>query len=347
MKASALAIVWAALLAAPSQPASAQDAASQILDYRGQDRSERLLAAAKKEGTVNLYTSLNAEDVKRLTAAFEARYGIKVSAWRSRSENVVQRSLAEARAGHDVVDAIETNGPELESLAREKLLTTFYSPHAADLVQSAIPHHRLYLPTRFNVFVQAYNTNLVRKDDLPKSYEDLLQPQWKGRLGIEQSDTDWMAQLIQYWGEKRALDFFRGIAKQDLQKRKGHIVLANMVAAGEVPLALTIYSFEIDHLQHKKAPIEMLALDPVIAKPNGIAIAKHAPHPGAALLFADFMLSDAQRLLSDHGAVTASTRAATSPIDRNRLVILDPAMVIDGWDRWSKLWDQYVMGTGN
>lgn len=340
-----IAVMLVALLAAMARPAFAQNSAQKVLDYRGPDRSERLVAAAKKEGVVNLYTSINAEDVKRLSAAFEAKYGVKVSVWRSRSENVVQRTLAEAKAERHVVDAIETNGPELESLAREKVLTTYFTPFTEELVQNAIPRHRLYLPTRFNVFVQAYNTKQIRKDELPKTYEDLLKPEWKGKLGIEQSDVDWMAELIHQWGEKRALDFFRGIGAQDLQKRKGHIVLANMVAAGEVPLALTVYSFEIDHLQRKQAPIAMLALDPVIAKPNGVAIAARAPHPNAALLFADFMLTDAQKLFADHGSVPANTRTR-SPIEGTRLVVLDPARVIDGWDRWSRLWDQYVTKTG-
>ena len=345
MRTPTIPIILVALLVAMARPAFAQDSARKILDYQGPDRSERLIAAAKKEGVVNFYTSLNAEDVKRLTSAFEAKYGVKVSAWRSRSENVVQRATAEANAQRYVVDVIETNGPELEALAREKVLTTFYTPFAKDLIQNAIPGHRLYFPTRFNVFVQAYNTNLIRKEDLPKTYEDLLKPQWKGKLGIEESDADWMAELVHYWGEKRALDFFRGIAAQDLQKRKGHIVLANMVAAGEVPLALTIYSFEIDHLQRKQAPIAMLTLDPVIAKPNGVAIAGRAPHPNAALLLADFMLTDAQQLFSDHGAVPANSKARSS-IERTKLVMLDPAMVIDGWDKWSKLWDQYITKRG-
>ncbi len=345
MRTRTIPILLAALLAVMARPAFAQDSAQKILDYRGPDRGERLVAAAKKEGVVNLYTSINAEDVKRLSAAFEAKYGVKVSVWRSRSENVVQRTLAEAKAERHVVDAIETNGPELESLAREKVLTTFFTPFAGELVQDAIPRHRLYFPTRFNVFVQAYNTRLIKKDELPKTYEDLLKPEWKGKLGIEQSDIDWMAELIHHWGEKRALDFFRGIGAQDLQKRKGHIVLANMVAAGEVPLALTVYSFEIDHLQRKQAPIAMLALDPVIAKPNGVAIAGRAPHPNAALLFAEFMLTDAQKLFSEHGSVPANTRTK-SPIEGTKLVVLDPARVIDGWDRWSRLWDQYVTKTG-
>jgi len=345
MRTPTIPVLLVALLVFMARPAFAQDSAKTILDYRGPDRSERLIAAAKKEGVVNLYTSINAEDVKRLTTAFEAKYAVKVSVWRSRSENVVQRTLAEAKAERYTVDVIETNGPELESLAREKVLTTFFTPFAEELIQNAIPRHRLYLPTRFNVFVQAYNTRLIKKEELPKTYEDLLKPEWKGKLGIEQSDADWMAELIHYWGEKRALDFFRGIGAQDLQKRKGHIVLANMVAAGDVPLALTIYSFEIDHLQRKQAPIAMLTLDPVIAKPNGVAIARRAPHPNAALLFADFMLTDAQKLLSDHGSVPANTRAK-SPIEGSKLVILDPAMVIDGWDKWSKLWDQYVTNSG-
>lgn len=344
MRTLTIPVIPVLLLAAMAGAALAQDARS-TWDYQGPDRNARLAAAAKKEGVVNFYTSINAEDVKRLSVAFEAKYGVKLNTWRSRSESVVQRTLAEDKAQRRFVDAIETNGPELEALAREKVLTTFYTPYAKELVQNAIPGHRLYMPTRFNVFVQAYNTKLIKKEELPKTYEDLLKPQWKGKLGIEQSDADWMAELFKYWGEKRAHDFFRGIAAQDLQKRKGHIVLANMVAAGDVPLALTIYSFEIDHLQHKQAPIAMLALDPVIAKPNGVAIARSAPHPNAALLLADFMLTDAQKLFSDHGAVPANSKASSS-IDRTKLVILDPAMVIDGWDKWSSLWDQYITKVG-
>ena len=119
--------------------------------------------------------------------------------WRSTSENIVRRSVTEARAGRFEVDVIETNAPEMEALHREKVLHEVKSPHIAELISQAIPAHREWIGTRLNVFVLAYNTKLVRKEELPKSYEDLLNPRWKGRLGIEASDIDWFAGVVTKW----------------------------------------------------------------------------------------------------------------------------------------------------
>jgi spermidine/putrescine-binding protein len=150
--------------------------------YNGPDREEKLLAAARKEGKASSYTSLNTRDSGPITEAFEKKYGIKTAVWRASSEKVVQRAVTEARSGRHACDVLETNGPEMEVLYREKLLAQFHSPHFKDLPAAAFPPHRHYLADRFNFFVIAWNTNLVKPDEVPNSYQDLVHPRFAGRV---------------------------------------------------------------------------------------------------------------------------------------------------------------------
>ena len=186
-----LAVCHALSIADPVVAAQPVESAASLANYEGSDREKRLLEGARKEREVNVYTSLVTEDVTNLAAAFEKKYGVKLRFWRASSENVLQRIASEARASRFDFDLVETNGPELESLHRENLLLPAKSPYDADLIPGAIPRHRAWVGTRLNMFVQAYNTSLVRKDELPKAYQDLRDPKWRGKLGIEAEDSDW------------------------------------------------------------------------------------------------------------------------------------------------------------
>src|SRR5438309_10438023 len=167
----AYAAAWHA--AASAQSADKNDA---IFLYRGADREQRLLERARREGTVVVYTSLAPTESAPLARAFEERTGIKVQLWRAISEKLVQRALTEARARRYAFDVIETNGPEMEMMAREKQFAKFHSPHLADLPPSAVPPHRLWIPDRMNFFVLAYNTPQVRREELPRSYDGFAHP---------------------------------------------------------------------------------------------------------------------------------------------------------------------------
>src|SRR5262252_10771835 len=140
--------------------------------YRGADRDKRILEGARKEREVVMYTSLNLKDSVPITEAFQKKTGVGVQLWRASSEKVVQRAVAEARAGRFACDILETNGPEMEALYREKLLEEFYSPGFADLPEAAFPRHRGYVADRFNFFTIAYNTKIVKPAEAPNSYED-------------------------------------------------------------------------------------------------------------------------------------------------------------------------------
>jgi iron(III) transport system substrate-binding protein len=315
-----------------------QTSSAELARYAGPDRTQKLIDGAKKEGIVSLYASAPMDDLSALGALFEKKYGVRVRIWRSSSENVLQRGAAEARAGRFDADVFETNGVEMESLQREKLLQEVQSPHLADIAPAALLPHREWVGTRLNVFVAAYNTKLVKKDELPKSYDDLLDPRWKGKLAIEANDFDWFAATVKHLGEDRGLKLFREIAARNgLSMRKGHTLLANLVISGEVPLALTVYQYKAQQLKNDGAPIDWFVVPPAVARFQGVGIARRAPHPHAAVLFFDFMLSDGQELLMrrDFSPTNTKLKSAVAGLP---LTMMDAATSIDEGDKWAKLY---------
>ncbi|HEY5895972.1 MAG TPA: extracellular solute-binding protein [Burkholderiales bacterium] len=297
------------------------------------------------ESELLLYTSLVPEDLTRLAEAFERRHGVKLKTWRANSEKVLQRAVAEARAGRFEVDVVETNGPQLEALYREDALQPLRSPHLKDLMTQALRPHGHWVGTRINMFVQSYNTNLVKKEELPKSWAELADPRWKGRLGIEAEDEDWFAMVIKGLGEENGLRLFRDIARANgLSVRRGHTLLAGLVASGEIPLALTTYSHGTEKMKQKGAPVEWFAIAPAIGRANGVGIVRKPPHPRAAALFVDFLLSpEGQVILQKGGYVPANLRVP-DPAQKLALVFVDPAVTLDEGAKWKKLWAEIVLG---
>jgi iron(III) transport system substrate-binding protein len=320
---------------AQQTPPSKNDA---IYMYRGADRDQRLIEKARQEGTVVLYTSLATTESLPLTKAFEKKYGVKVELWRATSDKVVQRAITEGQAKRFSVDVIETNGPELEMIGREKLLSTFFSPYIADLPASAIPAHRLWISDRMNFFVVAYNTNKVRREELPKTLEGFADPKWKGRIGLEATDSEWMATLIKQWGPERGNAFFQKLSAMKPDVRKGHILLSELVAAGEIEVGLTIYNANAESMKRRGGPIDWAPIEPVVARPQGVGVAKNAPHPHAALLFADFVLSpEGQELFNSLGRVPASLKVKSN-LNNFPYTMIDPVTVLDEAEKWEKIW---------
>ena len=311
-----------------------------VYGYKGTDRDKRLLERARAEGTLNFYTSLAPTESGPLVEAFEKKTGLKVQMWRALSDGVVQRVLSESQARRHVVDVIETNGPEMESLAREQVLAEFHSPYLADLPSEIIPRHGLWVPDRLSFFVVAYNTNKVKASDVPKTYEGFLDAKWKGRVAIEATDSEWMAGLVKTWGEARGMGFMRKLADTKPALRKGHLLLAQMISAGEIDVGLTAYHANAVSFKKRGAPLDWAAVEPVIARAQGLGLARQAPHPNAALLFADFLLSPvAQEMLSQMGR-TPTSRAVKSDASSMKYELLDSAVILDEAERWQQQWDR-------
>jgi len=332
------ATLGAASLGSVMAQASANNIAA-LAALTGAERQKRLAEGAKKEGVVSIYTSMPLDDMAALTSAFEAKYGVKAKVWRSGSEKILQRGLLEAKANRFEVDVFETNSPETEVLSREKVLIAANSPYLNELIPQAIPAHKEWIATRLNIFTCAYNTKLVKKEELPKTYQDLLDPKWKGKLSVEADDSDWLAETVMKMGEEKGLALFREIARKNaVSVRKGHTLLSNLVASGEVPLALTVYNYKIEQMKNSGAPVDWFALDPTIARPNANGVARNAPHPHAALLFQDFELTEGQVILGKRDFIPTSTKVP-STLNKMPLTFANPKTTLEDGQKWNKIYD--------
>jgi iron(III) transport system substrate-binding protein len=338
-------ILTGLVLALPSvcvAQAQARAGTRDVYLYRGPDRDQKLLENARKEGVVSIYTVINLKDSIPITQAFERKYGVKVQLWRASSEKVLQRSLGEAQAGRFTADVYEANGPEVEILHREKLLEDFHSPWFKDIPPQAFPKHRQWVPDRFNFFVLGYNTNLVKPAEVPNSYEDLLHPRWTGKLGLAAFDSDWFSAMVKAMGEEKGMAFFRKLADMKPQLRSGHSLISEMIASGELPAAI-VHNHNIARLIDKGAPVKWKPLEPTIGRPSGIGVAKNAPHPHAALLFTDFLLSpEGQQLIKERNRVPSST-AVGSPLNNFKYQMMDASTMVDEADKWDKLWSELFL----
>jgi ABC-type Fe3+ transport system substrate-binding protein len=336
--AAALLVVALVVCSAAAKAQTLQE----LANYSGPDRTQRLIAGAKREGTVTLYSSATLADQSAILGAFQAKYGIKLQQWRGSSEDIRNRALTEYAGGRFDADLAETAGSEMEIMVRERLLQALTTPASAALIPQARMPHQSWIATRLSVFVGAYNTNIVKPADVPKGYEDLRDPKWKGKLGIEVDDANWFLSVVGFLGEQKGLRLFHDIvATNGMSIRKGHTLLANFVGSGEVPLALTAYSYRVEQMKNVEgAPVELLYLPPVVALPTGAGVFKKAPHPHAALLLLDFYLTDAQKILADREAVPTDPRARALPKD---LIFVDLPKFLDEGEKWAKLFqDTFV-----
>ena len=316
--------------------------AADVALYTGADRLQKLIEGAKKEGTVSVYTSAQTTDFNLLVAAFEKKYGVKVVdlARRFREHRHPDRP-GEPRKPVHRRRCLETNGPELESLHRENILQLVKSPYLADLIAPAILPHGEWAGSRLNVFVQAYNTKLVKKADLPKTWEDLANPKWKGKLGIEQEDSDWLAGVFADIGDARGQEGVQG------HRRRQRHLGAQGAHAADAARRLGRSAAGVDGLQLQGRAAEGAGrADRLVhdrqcdCAPNGVAVARKAPHPHAAVLFYDFELSpEGQQIIANLEFVPTSKKIDT-PLNKVPMKFVDAKVAIDEYDKWKTLYRQ-------
>jgi iron(III) transport system substrate-binding protein len=270
----------------------------------GKERRDVLVSLAEKEGDVKWYTSLNVEVARSVIEAYEKATGLGVSLYRAGSENVRNRVLEEAGAGFAGADVVETNGPELVALADQSVLEPLKSPVQDALTDGAVREE--WTATRFNIFTVAWNTDLVPEGKRPTSYEDLADPAWDGRMAMEIEDYDWYWALWHHlvdekgMSEKEVDAYFQDLAK-GAAFTTGHTTMRQLLAAGEYALVTSDYSYGIAEEVAKGAPVAWEPpIQPLFARPNGIALVRNAENPAAALAFTEWLLSDGQKVLADN-----------------------------------------------
>lgn len=286
---------------------------------------EELIEGAKKEGEVVFYASMDIEQANALTAKFEERYPfLKVKLNRAGSEKLLTKVLTEARAKKYLVDAIQTVGFSMRTLGKQGILGYYLSPENR-FYPKEFKEEGYWITARYNPYVVATNTKLVQRGSLPKNYEDLLNPQWRGKMMMEETKVDWFAGMLQIMGKEKGLKYMRDLARQDIMPRVGHNLISQLVATGEAQLAINIAAPAVEALTKKGAPIDWIALGPVPAIMIGIGMASKAPHPNAAKLFLDFVLSqEGQKQLQQHYPWLA--RAGFTQERAIKVVPVDPAL---------------------
>ena len=319
-----------------------------VASYTGADRTERLIGAAKREGELMLYSSLTQDDQLKLVAAFRRRYGVSVKFWRGSQAHIVQRVLSETRGGRFEFDVLETNAPQIEALAREKLLQKMNSPYIEqELLAETVPAHGEWAADRLNLLVYAYNSNAVKLTDVPKSWQDLLDPKWKKRIGVESTNVEWFAALVKSFGEKAGLELFQRMADNGLAVRTGHTHSTGLVIAGEIPVMLGVYSHDVDRMKARSAPVDWFVLPPAVVLPSAVAVSRRAPHPSAAALFYDYLLTEGQRFYTDVHRVPANKNYDT-PVrrlvrERQAVEVVNAQEAIDDYEKWYDLYKRIIL----
>jgi iron(III) transport system substrate-binding protein len=273
---------------------------------QSQAASESTLDAARREGEVVYYASMNLAEANGVISAFEKRFPfIKVKLNRIGSEKLLTRVLTEARAKKFFADVIQTVEFSMYIFSRHGVLNR-YLPQANALYPKEFKEEGFWTTVYYNAYVTGYNTKLITSGSLPKNYEGLLDPKWKGKLMMESTKADWFAGMLQILGHERGLKYMRELAKQQPSPREGHELLAQLVAAGEGLIDVNIPAASVERMKERGAPIDWVALGDAPAIMVGIGLAAYAPHPNAARIFLDFVLSrDGQKLMQTPGRLIA------------------------------------------
>ena len=261
---------------------------------------EQWIEGAKQEGEVIVYASMNLEEAKVMISRFEQKYPfVKVKLNRTDSEKLLTKILVEARAKKYFADAIQTLGFAMHTLKKSQHLGHYLSSENSSYPKD-FKEEGYWTTVYTNPYVVAYNPRLVSKDNLPRRYEDLLQPIWQGKMMMEPTKVDWFGGVLQLMGREKGLKYMRELAKQNIMNRIGHDLIAQLVAAGEASLDIDIPAPSVDRVRKRGAPIDWVAFPPAPASLIGIGISSQPVHPNAARLYVDFVLSqEGQKTLGD------------------------------------------------
>ena len=282
-----------------------------LANYRGADREEILKAGARKEGKIVWYTSLTAH--RDIANVFEAKYpGVKVETYRAGPNDLTRRLLSEAQTKRSIADLVETTPSTLMMMRDGKLLMPYFSPHLAnfpeDSKEEADKGRVLWTTDRESIVGLGYNRNLIRPAEVPKSFAELVKPENKGKIAVSGDTTGvrFLGAMIKAKGEEivkqlRALDV------------KMHMIsggaMHELMAAGEMPMSISIFRNHVLAAKPKGAPTEWVPLDLNPTNAGGVALPAGSNSPHAALLFIDFLLSsEGQKIFEEKFRFATSTK---------------------------------------
>jgi iron(III) transport system substrate-binding protein len=246
--------------------------------------------------------------------------------FRAVGERLLTKIMTEAQTGKYDFDVVQSAESQAYFLKKKNLLQKYISPETKNIQKPFFDPDGYWAAVYIMPNVIGYNTRMVKRNEVPKTDEDLLNPKWKGKIGMDHSKPEWFAWKLKQMGEERGLAYMRKLGSQEFQLYAGLSVITNLLVAGEFPLVLNTYLHNIEEVKRKGAPVDWLVQEPVFTKFQPLGLGSKAPHPNAAKLFSDFVLSEeGQKIIASFGRVPTRRGVSTNVqgLDKMNYVIDD------------------------
>lgn len=308
----------------------------------GYGASADLIEGAKKEGAMDWMGGGSAEIDEVINRAFMKHYPfVQARKTRVQSQRLLVRFETESRAGKHTADIVRTTDWYIDIFKKKNLLLKYDSPERKQIPDELKDRDGFYTALYMFLHVTAYNTKMVPKNELPRSYDDLLNPKWKDKLGLEDAAYVWFVNLLKIKGEKQGVDYMRRLARQNVSLRSGTTLLASLVAAGELPLAIDLYAYNIERIKKTGAPLDWVVLEPAIVHTVTAGINRNAPHPNASKLFMDFLISEeGQRIYLGENMQPARRGLAPAWVPKNLKLHINDPEIGDKFGDYQKLFGE-------
>jgi len=262
---------------------------------------EQLIAGAKKEGKLVLYASAAVQQLQMYLAAFGKRYPfVKTEYFRTDKQKLVTRVLLEEQAKQQLADVVHTSVIETHILKKRGALSRYVPAESATYPSQYKDPDGYWTSVYASGTLMGFNTRQVKRAEAPKTYEDLLNPRWKNAMGIDNTKIEWFSMLLKLKGRP----FMEKLSAQNGQVMAGNTNLLNLLAAGEFAIMAGVYEYSVDNLKNKGAPVDWIGLEPVITYTVAASLPAQPPHPFAAKLFIEWLLTkEGQEVINQYGRV--------------------------------------------
>ena len=313
----------------------AKETAGQILaklnELSPEKRKKLLIEGAKKEGEVTIYTSMRQDQASPFLKTFNNRFPfLKVNMYRTASTRQVAKVQAEFNAGRHAVDVMNNTGPGAYTVKQLGAVDAYRSPERNFFPKRYLDKEGYFAPMYVIPVVLGYNPSLVKREEVPRSYTDLLNPKWKGNMLLDTEDFEWYMVLLNHFGREKGLQYMKDLAGQRPSMRRGRTLQTQLLMAGEQPIAIALHAHTVLDFKEKGAPIDWKILDPYFSKANHIMLSRHAPHPHAAALLIDWALSEeGQSMITTFGRVVArkAIKQRFPELTKTEYLMMDPESI--------------------
>lgn len=303
-------MMWTLLtLPSPSLSQTVEEILAGINKLAPAERQKQLEAGAKKEGRLKFASNENTDLIQKYHAGFAARYQfLKVESARSSGAKGVEKMLLEHRAGKLDTDVLGVPFETAGYVKREGVWARYHSPELKNYSGAFLDKDGYWTTNHFNIAVIGYNTRLVKADDVPKDYPDVLNPKWKGEILIDMEPDRAVQGWLISWGEEKTRAYMKALMRNGTTVRRGHTLLIQLVCSGETKVAVEVYAYRVAQFKHEqKCPVGMSFPNPTPGSPGSqLGVTKNAPNPHASALFVDFVLgAEGAKILASTGRLPA------------------------------------------